>query len=76
LRREFSPFLKKYIFFFSVSVSPGAYLIMRGETSGVLLNLLGALGDVAKLLHLGIHDTFRHVLLTEGLGEFLPRDTP
>jgi hypothetical protein len=23
-----------------------------GETSGVLLNLLGALGDVAKLLHL------------------------
>jgi hypothetical protein len=29
-----------------------------------------------KLLHLGIHDTFRNVLLTEGLGELLPRDTP
>ena len=47
-----------------------------GETSGVLLNLLGALGDVAKLLHLGIHDTFGHVVFTEGLGELLPRDTP
>jgi hypothetical protein len=47
-----------------------------GETSSVLLNLLGALRDVAKLLHLGIHDAFKHVLLTEGLGELLPRDTP
>jgi hypothetical protein len=47
-----------------------------GEASGVLLNLLGALGDVAKLVHLGIHDSIRHVVLTEGLGELLPRDTP
>jgi hypothetical protein len=47
-----------------------------GETSSVFLNLLGALGDVAKLLHLGIHDALWHVLLTEGLGELLPRDTP
>jgi hypothetical protein len=46
-----------------------------GEASGVLLNLLGSLGDVVKL-HLGIHDTFRNVLLIEGLGELLPRDTP
>jgi hypothetical protein len=44
-----------------------------GEASGVLLNLLGALGDVAKLLHLGI---FRHMVFMEGLGELLPRDTP
>jgi hypothetical protein len=47
-----------------------------GEASGVLPNLLGSLGDVVKLLHLGIHDTFRNVLLTEGLSELLPRDTP
>jgi len=47
-----------------------------GEASGVLLNPLGALGDVAELLHLGIHDTFGHVVLTEGLSELLPRDTP
>jgi hypothetical protein len=47
-----------------------------GETSSVLLNLLGALGDVVKLLHLGIHDSLRHVLLTKSLGELLPRDTP
>jgi hypothetical protein len=43
-----------------------------GEASGVVLNLLGALGDVAKLLHLGIHDTLRYVVLTEGLSELLP----
>jgi hypothetical protein len=47
-----------------------------GETSGVLLNLLGALGDVVELLHLGIHDTIRHVVLIEDLGELLLRDTP
>jgi hypothetical protein len=29
-----------------------------------------------KLLHLGIQDTFRNMLLIEGLGELLPRDTP
>jgi hypothetical protein len=44
--------------------------------SSVLLNLLGALGDVAKLLHFGIHDALRHVLLTKSLGELLLRDTP
>jgi hypothetical protein len=44
-----------------------------GETSGVLLNLLGALGDVVELLHLGIHDTLRHVVLIEDLGE-LPQE--
>jgi hypothetical protein len=44
--------------------------------SSVLLNLLRALGDVAKLLHLGIHDALSHVLLTKSLGELLLRDTP
>ena len=29
-----------------------------------------------KLLHLGIHDTFGHVMLTEGLGKLLLRDSP
>jgi hypothetical protein len=47
-----------------------------GETSSVFLNLLGALGDVVKLLHLAIHDALRHVLLTKGLSELLLRDTP
>jgi hypothetical protein len=47
-----------------------------GEPSSVLLNLLGALGDIAKLLYLGIHDALRHVLLMKSLGELLPRDTP
>jgi hypothetical protein len=44
------------------------------EAGGKLLDLLGAMGDITKLLNLSIHDTLRHVVLTEGLGELLLGD--
>jgi hypothetical protein len=47
-----------------------------GETSGILLYLLSALGDVAELLHLGVHDTLRYMLLTERLSELSPGYAP
>ena len=62
----------KYIFFFLVSVSSGAYHIILKV--GVLMDLLQSLGDVAKLLHLHVHCAFRHVLLMKGLSELLPGD--
>jgi hypothetical protein len=40
------------------------------------LDLLGALGDIIELLNLSIHDTLRHIVLMEGLGELLLGDAP
>ena len=44
------------------------------EAVGILLNLLGPLGDVTEILYLGIHHALGHMMLTEGFGELLPRD--
>jgi hypothetical protein len=33
------------------------------EVVGILLNLLGPLGNVAELFHLGIHHAFGHAML-------------
>ena len=42
------------------------------EVAGVLLDLVGSLGNVAELFHFGIHHALGHVLLMEGFGELLP----
>jgi hypothetical protein len=46
------------------------------EASGVFLHLQSPLGEVAELLHFGIHDALGHVVLTEGLSELRPGDAP
>jgi hypothetical protein len=45
---------------------------LASEAVGILLNLLGPLGNVVKLFYLGIHHALEHVMLVEGLGELLP----
>jgi hypothetical protein len=42
------------------------------EAVGVLLNLLGPLGNVVELFHLGIHNALEHMMLMEGFGKLLP----
>ena len=42
------------------------------EAVGILLDLLGSLGNVAELFHFGIHHALRHVVFVEGFGELLP----
>ena len=42
------------------------------EAISVLLNLLGPLGHVVELFHLGIHHALGHVVLAEGFDELLP----
>ena len=44
------------------------------ELVGVLLDLLGPLGNVTKLFNFGIHHALEHKVLAEGFGELLPRD--
>ena len=39
------------------------------EVVGVLLDLLGSLGNIAELFHFGIHHALRHVVLTKGFDE-------
>ena len=39
---------------------------------GVLLDLLGSLGNVVELFHFGIHHALGHVVLMEGFSELLP----
>ena len=41
---------------------------------GILLDLLGSLGNVVKLFHFGIHHALGHVVLAEGFSELLLRD--
>ena len=72
MRRVFRPFLKKYIFFFSESVSLGSIPHHASEAVGVLLDLLGSLGNVVELFHFGIHHTLGHMVLVEGFGKLLP----
>ena len=42
------------------------------EVIGVLLDLLGSLGNFAALFHFGIHHALGHVVLAEGFDELLP----
>ena len=42
------------------------------EAVGILLELLGSLGNVAELFHFGIHHAFGHVVLAEGFSKLLP----
>jgi hypothetical protein len=44
------------------------------ELGGVLLHLQSPLGEVVELLHFGIHDALRHMVLAEGLSELFPQD--
>ena len=44
------------------------------EVVGVLLDLLGSLGNVVELFHFGIHHALGHVVLAEGFSELLLRD--
>ena len=55
----------------------GVYLIRSiphhaSEAVGILLNLLGRIGNVAELFHLGIHHALGHMVLVEGFGKLLP----
>ena len=42
------------------------------EAIGILLNLLGPLRNVVKLLNIGIHHAHGHVVLMVGFDELLP----
>ena len=42
------------------------------EVVGILLDLLGSLGNVVKLFHFGIHHALGHMMLMEGFGKLLP----
>ena len=44
----------------------------ESEAVGILLDLLGSLGNVAELFHFGIHHTLGHMVLVEGFGKLLP----
>ena len=42
------------------------------EVVGVLLDLLGPLGNVVELFHFGIHHSLGNMVLAEGFGKLLP----